>query len=66
MNTEVLYKLEQERLEKFRQDAQLYSLLNQQKPSLRLRTAKALYRLALRLYPEVETRSVSLQRRSSH
>jgi hypothetical protein len=55
MNTEVLYKLEQERLEKFRQDAYLYSLLNQQKPSLRLRTARALRHLALRLYPEVET-----------
>jgi hypothetical protein len=60
-NTEVLYRLEQARLEKFRQDAYLHSLLKQQRPSLRLRTARALRHLALRLYPEVETRSLSLQ-----
>ncbi len=54
-NTEVLLKLEQERLEKFRQDVQLYSFLKIQQPSLRLRTARVLHSLALRLYPEVET-----------
>jgi hypothetical protein len=52
---EVFLKLEQQRLEKLRQDVQLYALLKTQRPSLRLRTAKALHTLALRLYPEVET-----------
>jgi hypothetical protein len=52
---EVIYKLEQQRLEKIRQDIQLHSFLKTQRPSLRLRTAKVLHSLALRLYPEVET-----------
>jgi hypothetical protein len=52
---EVVYKLEQQRLEKVRQDVQLHALLRTQRPSLRLRTARTLRALALRLYPEVET-----------
>jgi hypothetical protein len=54
-NTEALLKLEQQRLEKFRQEAYLHGFLKIHRPSLRLRTAKVLHRLALRLYPEVET-----------
>jgi hypothetical protein len=52
---EVLFKLEQQRLEKVRQDIQLRSFLKTQHPSLRLRTARVLHSLAVRLYPEVET-----------
>jgi hypothetical protein len=54
-NHEVLYKLEQQRLEKIRQDLYIHALLKTHRPSLRLRTAKVLHSLALRLYPEVET-----------
>lgn len=69
-NTEVLLKLEQERLEKIRQDIHLRHLLNAQRPSLRSRTAQTLHRLALRLYPEIElysnteTQTLSLQHKS--
>jgi hypothetical protein len=52
---EVLFKLEQQRLEKLRQDVQLHQLLKSQRPSLKLRTAKTLHRLALRLCPDIET-----------
>lgn len=58
-NTEVLYKLEQQRLEKLRHDAQLYHLVNLQRPSLRQKTATTLHRLALRLYPDVERQMTS-------
>jgi IS5 family transposase len=54
MNTEVLYQLEQQRLEKFRQDAQLRSLIKPQPFSLRLRTAKTLRQWAHQLSPELE------------
>jgi hypothetical protein len=52
--TDDVYKYNQARLEKFRQDAQLNALLNSLKPSFRLRTATTLHRLALRLYPDIE------------
>ena len=59
MNTiDLNYRLTQERLEQFRQDAQLYALLRTQTPSLRLRLAKTLHHLALRLCPEVENRNI--------
>jgi hypothetical protein len=57
-HAEVLLKLEQQRLENFRQDVYIQSLLNSQRPSFRLRLARTLHSLALRLYPEVETRHV--------
>jgi hypothetical protein len=53
-NIEVIYQLEQARLTKLRQEVQLRSLIKAQHPSLRLRTAKALERLAYRLSPELE------------
>jgi hypothetical protein len=58
-NTEVLLKLEQQRLEKIRQDIHLHSFLKTQRPSLRLRTARVLHSLALRLYPEVEAQQAA-------
>jgi hypothetical protein len=51
---EVLLKLEQQRLEKLRQDAQMYSLIKPQHLSLRLRTARVLKHWAYRLSPELE------------
>jgi hypothetical protein len=58
MNTEVILQLEQQRLEKLRQDVYLQSLLTSQRPSFRLRLARTLHRLALQLYPEIETQHV--------
>lgn len=51
---EVLFKLEQQRLEKVRQDVQLRSLIKPQHLSLRLRTAKTLRGWAYQLSPELE------------
>jgi hypothetical protein len=53
-NHEVLYKLEQERLEQLRQDALIHNLIKSQRPSLRLRTARVLKHWAYRLSPELE------------
>jgi hypothetical protein len=53
-NIEVIYKLEQERLEKLRHEAHLYSLIKPQHISLRLRTARTLKHWAYRLSPELE------------
>lgn len=63
-NIEVLLKLEQQRLEKLRQDVHLLHLAKAQRPSLRSRTAKTLHRLALRLYPEVELQPLPLHQKS--
>jgi hypothetical protein len=53
-NTEDLLKLEQARLDKLRQDAQLRGLIKPQPINLRLRTAKVLERWAYRLSPELK------------
>ena len=54
-NIDLLYRLNQDRLETLRQEAQLNALLKSQKTSWKYRTAKTLHQLALRLYPEVES-----------
>ncbi|MGL4610538.1 MAG: hypothetical protein ACRCYY_12805 [Trueperaceae bacterium] len=51
---EVIHKFNQERLEKIRQEVRVHALLKNQQPSLRLRTAKTLERLAYRLSPKLE------------
>lgn len=56
---EVIHKLQQERLEKLRQDAQLRNLIKAHQPSLRLRTAQTLRAWAQRLSPEPETRHMT-------
>ena len=61
-NTYVLYQLEQERLEKFRKEAQLRSLIKSQPSNLRLRIAKTLRQLAYRLSPELEPEFVLLHK----
>jgi hypothetical protein len=54
ISNEVIYKLEQQRLEKLRQEIQLRSLIKPQPSNLRLRTAKTLRQLAYWLSPELE------------
>ena len=58
-NIDLNYRLNQERLETFRQNAQLRSLIKAKPSSLRLRTAQILRGWAYRLSPELETEFAS-------